>query len=496
MANLLEGGTQEKGRNLFDPVEVPEGDLGWTDVAKYAGQNIPSSGVQFGKDIAQPFIHPIETGEAISNLGQGLFQKMVPGVQGKEVYADAVGEFIANRYGGMDEFKRTLASDPVGVLADFATILTAGGGAAVRVPGVVGKLGKVAQTVGKNIDPLSVVAKAEPLVSNVLGQTTGAGAEAVRGAGRAGVEGGTAGRSFRENMRGGIPPETVVDEARAAVTKMRQDRGEAYRTGMAGVTADMTPLKFGPIDDAIREVSDIGVFKGKVLNKSAEDTWQKIAATVDEWRTSPAAEFHTAEGLDALKKAIGDIRDTTEFRSPSRVIADQVYNAVKTQIVKQAPEYANVMKEYERASDLLTEVEKALSLGNKAAADTALRKLQSVMRNNANTNYGARVEMARKLESAGAPDLMAKLSGQALSSATPRGLQSLGATGLGGAAVLSGQPQFIPLLAASSPRLVGEAAHAAGRISPALRTGPRMAAFQTGRMGRLEEELRMRGPRR
>jgi hypothetical protein len=151
------------------------------------------------------------------------------------------------------------------------------------------------------------------------------------------------------------------------------------------------------------------------------------------------------------------------------MVGNDVYNSVKSEITKQAPEYAKTMKDYIAASDQIKEIERALSLGQKSSVDTAMRKLQSLMRNNVNTNYGNRQALARQLEQMGGKDLMPALAGQALNSPTPRGLQALGATGTGVAAFFN--PSVLPLLAAQSPRLSGEAALAAGRVAGASRAG-------------------------
>jgi hypothetical protein len=167
--------------------------------------------------------------------------------------------------------------------------------------------------------------------------------------------------------------------------------------------------------------------------------------------------------LDALKKAIGDIRDATEFGSAGRKAADTVYNSVKNEIAKQAPTYAKTMKSYSEASDLITEIEKALSLGNKASADTSMRKLQSLMRNNVNTNYGNRLNLASELEQQGGANILPAVAGQAMSSAAPRGLQGLAATGTGALGIVN--PAVLAALPFQSPRLVGEAAYGLGRLS-------------------------------
>ena len=152
-----------------------------------------------------------------------------------------------------------------------------------------------------------------------------------------------------------------------------------------------------------------------------------------------------------------------------------MYNAVKNEIVKQAPEYAKVMSDYENASALLKDIQGTLSLNKNANVDTSVRKLQSILRNNANTNYGRRVDLARELEATGVPGadtLFPQLAGQMLSSKTPRGIQGgVLPSVAGGAAFLGGLTNPATLAAvtggvfASSPRLVGEAAYYGGKAA-------------------------------
>jgi hypothetical protein len=175
--------------------------------------------------------------------------------------------------------------------------------------------------------------------------------------------------------------------------------------------------------------------------------------------------------MDALKQAIWDSMEKIPDNSKrAQTAAKEVYNSVKSEISKQAPEYSKAMKEYTDASDQIKEIERALSLGNKAAADTSMRKLQSLMRNNANTNYGYRMKLAEQLEQAGGRELMPALAGQALSQWTPRGIQRAAA---GPSALVAYGAGGLPLaaadLAVSSPRLMGEAAYKGGQLSSVLR---------------------------
>ena len=297
---------------------------------------------------------------------------------------------------------------------------------------------------------------------HILGAMTGTSAETVRTAFKSGQSGSD---DFLRNMRGQEQFDDVVTAAKKGLDNMRLERGQAYRSGMVDIKNDKTVLDMTPITDALAKVQSSGNFKGKIINQKAGDTIKEVADIVDDWAKSAPAEFHTPEGLDALKKAIGDIRDSTQFGTPARRAADSVYNAVKNEIQQQAPTYAKVMKDYAQASATLQEIEKALSLGEKASKDTAIRKLQSLMRNNAQSNYGNRLSLASTLEQQGGVDLAPSIAGQAMNSWLPRGMVgAIEKAGMVGAPFVA--PQALAVAPFTSPRLVGEAAYAMGRLSP------------------------------
>jgi hypothetical protein len=160
-----------------------------------------------------------------------------------------------------------------------------------------------------------------------------------------------------------------------------------------------------------------------------------------------------------------------------------VRNTVKDTIVAQDKNYAKTMKAYEESLSLEREIERALSLGNRSAADTAIRKLQSLTRNNANTNYGYRMELVKALQNQGGQDLMPALAGQALSSFTPRGLAGQGAAlGIGAGGALTVNPAALAALPLTSPRLVGMGAYGLGR---ATRDIPKLTDAELKTMARM-----------
>ncbi len=110
-------------------------DFSFTEAAK----NLPGSIWNFGKTMVQPLIQPVDTAKAVGNVVMGAGEKLIPGVQEHEVYANQVANFFKDRYGSMDKVKRTTMQDPMGVAADFSGLL-------MGVPGVT-NLGMVADPV-------------------------------------------------------------------------------------------------------------------------------------------------------------------------------------------------------------------------------------------------------------------------------------------------------------------------------------------------------------
>jgi hypothetical protein len=329
--------------------------------------------------------------------------------------------------------------------------------------------------IGGALPLVSLIAKgAGSLARSIIGGTTGVGDEAINQAYKAGKKGGTDARQFTSNLRGEAPIDEVLSMAKQNLQAIGQQRQQAYRSGMANIKADKSVLSFDGIDDAVSQAQTVGTFKGRAINDRAAQAVQQVADEVNEWKSLDPVEFHTPEGLDALKQRVGAVLEGLDpaKEGQARKAVGDVYNSIKTQIGKQAPEYSRVMRDYSEASDLIREIEGTLSLGQKARADTAMRKLQSLMRNNVNTSYGFRDDLARQLQ-AGGQDIMPSLAGQAMSDWMPRGLQRA-TVGSGGAGLaLTGNiPAAVGLAAVSSPRLVGESAYLAGQgagmVNPAL----------------------------
>jgi hypothetical protein len=476
--------TAENFRSILKNAPPPEGKA-WSDVATQAYTNVPQSALNFAKGLYESITNPKQTLSSISDLMQAGLSKVIPesmidpnakpAIGRGKVAGEAMAEHFKERYGSAEGFKEALAKDPIGVASDISTVLSMGSGGAGTIAKISEKAGyrvpqliateKALETAAKYTNPLTAVTSTAGLIGKpLLGGLTGTGTENIANAAKAGFEGD---KTFLQNLRGEAEMTQALDNAKHNLNVMRENRNNAYRSGMVDISNDKTILSFDDIDKAIEKAKKQVVRGTIVKDEKAFEHLNKIEEKINEFKNAPANLHHTPEGLDDLKQAIGNLNQTLPFelKNTNRVASD-VYNAVKDTITKQAPKYAEVMSDYAQSSDQLSQIERGLSLGQKPSVDTALRKLQSLTRNNVNTNYGQRLDLAKQLEAEGGKPFISALSGQALSSPVARGL----AGGVEGATILSAfaNPYALALLPFQTPRVVGEGLYAGGRAARGL----------------------------
>lgn len=458
------------------------------EVATGAVKNFPSSMGNLIKSIYDAVTNPLTTAKSVLDVGAGALQNVLPERfvqmvgedQASREAARNMGKFFADRYGTGENLKQAIATDPAGVLADVSTIFT--GGATVAPRAVAPALAKTASMV----DPLAATLRGGGAVlsgagragSEILGMTTGTGREPIAQAFKAGREGGETADIFRENLRKQADIQAVVGDARNALQELRNKRQSDYRSGMINISNDKTILDFSGIDSAIVTAEGRTKFKGQVKNQESFDALQNVRQKVDEWKSLDPAQYHTPEGLDALKQTIGAELEKLDPKTNAYSTVNEVYKAIRSEIVKQAPVYSNVMGAYSKASDEIMQLEKSLSLKDKTQIDTALNKLLSTMRDNVNANFGQRLSLIKQLDQVGEGKIVPALAGQSLSQITPRGLQRMSTLPTAGTIGYFFDPTAgLASLAASSPRVIGEAAFGAGRATGAASNVGQVAPF-------------------
>jgi hypothetical protein len=493
-----------------DVMQAQAAPLNWSDIPGQMAKNAIPSAIQFGKDLMQPIMHPIQTGQNLLDVAEGGLQHLGDAIAGRDEpptpeqqKASALAQFFKDRYGNTEKFKHTLATDPVGTLSDASALLTGGGTAVAKVPVVGSKLSTLAKTAGTAIDPLTYVAKpAAEVTRHTVGALTGTGPDALRIASEAGAANGPRGQAFRENMRGQVSPDVLLIKAKGALATLRRQKHNRYlqnisRTKANQATIDMVPI----IQDYVDLLGTLRTKGGPIYNRKGQQTSNQIHWKIDkaeqdliykiddlltEWRNDPAT--HTAIGLDGLKQRIQSLMPVQPTPQTSRIVTS-MSDSVKKAIEAQEPTYKAAMKDYETSSALEREIEKTLSLGHNVSSDTTIRKLISSLRNNVNTNYGKRKRLVDELNRK-SPGLNEALAGQMFNSWMPRGMQgAINPIGFGSLAVANLDPKWLAGLAASSPRLMGETAYYAGKFGPRRNVAPFL--FQSGRA--YDEQRRNQG---
>jgi hypothetical protein len=469
---LSETPVQQQGMDINELLRTAQTpakpQMSWRDVPMTAVRNLPSSTYKMGQEFVHAVTNPLETAGNVMDIGAGVLRNVTPDFIARRIdqfdmnpeaakrasnAADQLAAMYKDRYGTSQGFKQALAYDPASVIADAATVVSP----------MSGGLKKLGEKTG--FQPTAAVGRG---VADVLGATTGVGGETVGRAFKAGTEGDQA---FWKNLRGQVPMQDVLDSAKQNLQNLRSQKNADYRSGMVDIRNDSQVLDFKGIDDALNEAQKLATYKGQVKNKKGYDVYQELRDEVSNWKKLNPAEYHTPEGFDALKQKLGGIVESIPFEEKTaKMIGNQIYNKTKNTINDQAPTYAGVMKDYAEASDLVREIERTLSLGDKASADTAMRKLQSLTRNNVNTNYGNRLELAKQLEQGGMP-ILSSLAGQSMNATMPRGLAGLGGLGTLGASVFA-NPYSAVALPFQSPLAVGAGAYGAGKAASIMRKSP------------------------
>tara|TARA_R110000787_G_scaffold177545_1_gene289560 strand:- start:198 stop:1877 length:1680 start_codon:yes stop_codon:yes gene_type:complete len=406
--------------------------------------------------IGSPLLYGLESGKDVLT-GQPVesFEKVFPKIIEKTAYQP----------------KTTAGQEYMGDVADFIDYSKIEGAAGLSP---IGKtmpimLKNISKTKTPKVKPLK---SEKGLFSELFGVTTGAGGRPIKEAFEIAKKG-TLDQveAFNAAIKGNVNAQQTVAKAQNALREIRKLVSVEYQANKKRLTKDKGVLNFNEIDEALIKIKQAGTFQGKVIKESTVKIQKEITDIVNKWKKLDPKKYHTPEGIDALKQKIGDLYDNTKPFTNERRVVQEVYGSIGKTIRKNAPIYDNMMTSYEQGKNLIREIEDTFSMGQRGGKpkplDTQFRKLQSIMRDNVNTNFGERFDLAKKLAELD-PTLFPELSGQSLTSYVPKGQQAQVATAN---ALISLQQafsgNFLPVLGLpfQSPRLIGEAAKLGGQIA-------------------------------
>lgn len=156
-------------------------------ISEAAGNIIPSAfnyGSNLVEGVQQIVRHPIDSAKALYGTAVGLGEKALGAEidtdeeRGRQAQANAVVDYVKSRYGTMEQAQNTFVKDPVGFLADVATVTLPVGGAmkAVgKVPGLakVGAAGQAVTKAGAAMEPINLGVKGIGKAGQMLIPETG-----------------------------------------------------------------------------------------------------------------------------------------------------------------------------------------------------------------------------------------------------------------------------------------------------------------------------------
>jgi len=460
-----------------------------------AGMNAIPSTVKGLGNLAEAVMNPIDTATTLFKLVVGAGQNTMgmkltnflnslglPTVDGRPIAKANVDDYI-KAYGGEANIKRTVRDDPFRVFADLTTVFSLGS----KILDIAGEAGTAAKVlnVADKVNPLNMatkaVGKSPEILASMAGASTGTGGAIAEAANAERVGGNTA-KIFNAHITGAAPIEDIVPMAKKAVKVLRQKGLEIYKAKQAITNADPEVLNVDSIYNAVKANTVNGKFKDFVIDDAAVSTRNEILAKIDEFNKLNRAEYHTVEGLDSLKKTIEAIRQKTTPRTMSNAIATNAFKAIRDSIVKQAPLYDETMKGFENMMRTVKDLENTFSIGDKAGIQTSISKLQSILRNNVNTGFGHRVNMAKILADNGATDLLAAIAGQSLNPWMGRGIPgAIAVNSATTAGLATGNPAVLLGLPFQSPRVMGRTAQMIGRVAGVMdkaNIGGKVAPFK------------------
>ena len=476
-----------------------------------AMQNVPSSAYQLVNDIITPILSPIQTAKDLTALGSSVISLIRPEEQGNEQLAKEVGAFFKERYGGIENIKKTFATDPMGMLSDVSIIFSGGS----MLPS---KVGKISNTAAKITSPIETsVGKAIGTTASLTGEgakqisgvLTGTGAGALDTAIQTGKNYGLGimtdatkkqkQKDFIDALKGNITAEQITTDLEKSVQNIKKSKDIDYRNSLAKLK--LQDIKVDP-DDLIAKISGyldqqstkITLADGTSTMATGYNRFSNktnrlvntIKKELDFIKNNP--NLHTAEVFHNLKFKIDDMysKDASGGFAKTNI---EISDLIDDEIGKLSSGYKDMNKAYSTAKKLEKKLIEELSLGNKKGSTKIMNQLLSVMKDQNLTNYGTRLETLKTLDNITESNIFEKLAGTTLSNIVPSGLVGRSAMGAsvaipiaeslmtGGNLPITGTG-ILPAISLTSPQITARAGNMAGRTTSVTKNIPFLNAVQ------------------
>lgn len=342
------------------------------DPLVFAGQtlaNVPRSAMNLVGGVAQAVAHPLQTGKNLVQLGVGGVANTLESIAdlagvknaeqifdlGSEEVASAVGDFYAQRYGGIENAAKTLRDDPVGFLSDLGAVVSGVGGVIKGGASLAQAGARVATTGMSPVSLTSTAAKVGRVASQAqnVGSTlvkTGINMEPLVIAGKGTVYAGGKIRSAVQDAFGAerqmstalkLHPTMNEKFARSTMSGGETPAMYAIRKGVSGGSRAEIAEKFQNIADVSRRHVDDTLARFRQTYDVADevprvrDVLQKI---LDKYEASPTGNEAVISHVKALMRR--ERMSLTDINGVKRMIDDafDLYKREPTEVERAAIE--------------------------------------------------------------------------------------------------------------------------------------------------------------
>ncbi|MDI9407642.1 MAG: transglycosylase SLT domain-containing protein [Candidatus Pacebacteria bacterium] len=487
------------------PPKVPQPDLTIGEASQRALRNLPSSAAGVIRSTASAFLNPIQTFEGLKEIGRGALSK-AKGTIGIEQTAEekrrdeAVLDAEINRYkqtyGSEQGFLRAFAEDPASIAMDFSAFLTGGAGALGKAGLVSEKAATTAARAASYLDPVQLSVKTAKAISSPVPKalaltaaiTTGKSYENIKRAAQVAMDGTEAQKNaFLRQSSDGADQREILDAAEDALKKARDKRSSEYLSQMAQARTTLPQFDYNSTLNLLTNLDNANsttLSSGQKIpnRKNTAMAIQEMANEVLTRASEPiGSAARSLDGADGLKRRLGEIQAAYRGDPDAYRVATEVYNSILGDIKNKSPDYAKAMQAYEDASELINDARMTMGVGNRRLPD------ETILRRLLNQKTPQKTQIVEELAEFN-PQLPFMIAGAELRDLLPGGPQQL----LGGSLAALQYSLVHPLApiaqaVASSPKVVGKAAYATGKVGAAGRaaTGQKVTipAYYAGRAG-------------
>jgi len=482
-------GNQPKPESPFPSIpQVPN-----KSISGFIG-NVGTNVADIAKGVATAVTHPIQTVKNVasgaSDIMYGAAEKIAGAPPGSE--EQAMFEQVSKPF--VDAYKNP--SKIPGMVFDYlyekpvdAAMLVSGGAGLVGKAAKMGGLAKTArvlETTAKVTDPLFLPTKVVKPVIGAVGKVAKETTGALTGGGPGFIEEMKLGGAAADKvMRGNVTGEQVVKHAKDAFKSMYNMMRDEYLVKLDKIRVNPKALKSVQDDlvNTLKTISDddhfgVGVSIHPVTGepiinfRTGASPYGGTGSTITEHQRAVRNAIkdviqwqdNSAKGLDVLKKRLGDFVDQTGQRTPARSFITQLRNNLSDGLKNAIPEYEAMTKPYHDSINLLKDIESNLmirkeGMSGRITADQTLRRLSSSLRE----GFEMRKTLLRTLGNKSGMDIPGEVAGYIATQWIPRGIIGKGLAAGNIYALHFLNPKLWPILAASSPRIVGEFLSAYGK---------------------------------